>query len=105
MTTPAPTTAPTLPPGPPCREYDQVLSGDVNIKKKSNGEYKITFSKKEISDILIYQTWSDKWPQLNADRQVLKLKAKKWVKMNFVNAVPNAPVPYKPTCVMELDDG
>jgi len=107
MSTPTPlsTPAPTLPPGPPCREYDQVLSGDVTIKKKSNGKHEIKFDSENISDILIYQTWSDKWPQLNADREVLTLKATKWVKFNFVNADPNAPVPYQPTCVMELDDG
>ena len=43
------------------REYDQILVGDVKIKKVSSNEYthKITFSKKNISKMLMYQVWSD----------------------------------------------
>lgn len=47
----------------PKREFDQILSGDVKIRKvcNSDDEYKITFSKnkKHISKMLIYQVWSD----------------------------------------------
>ena len=99
-TTPNPTPVPT-----PIREYDQILSGDVTITKKSNGKHQIKFDSENISDMLIYQTWSDKWPQLNTNREVLTLKATNWVKLNFVDADPNAPVRFQPTCVMELDDG
>jgi hypothetical protein len=98
MATPAPA------PAAPCRDFDQVLSGDVKIeRKKHSHDYKIKFRK--ISDILLYQIWNDTYPELNADRRVLYIKAKKWVKKNFINpSTPNPPVPYEPTCVFELDD-
>jgi len=55
--TPIPTPTPTPAPAPK-REFDQILSGDVKIKKlcNSDDEYKITFSKKKkhISKVLVY---------------------------------------------------
>jgi hypothetical protein len=69
----------------PVREYDQILSGDVKIKKVSNDEYthKITFSKKNISKVLMYQVWSDTSVELNNDRIVKEVKATTWVKSAF----------------------
>ena len=50
------------------REFDQVLRGDVKIKKipNSNKEYKITFSKKNISKVfnvssLVFNFCRVKW--------------------------------------------
>jgi hypothetical protein len=67
------------------REYDRILSGDVKIKKVSNDEYthKITFSKKNISKVLMYQVWSDTSVELNNDRIVKEVKATTWVKSAF----------------------
>jgi len=67
------------------REYDQILSGDIKIKKVSNDEYthKITFSKKNISKVLMYQVWSDTSVELNNDRRVREITATTWVKSAF----------------------
>jgi hypothetical protein len=100
--TPTPTPAPALK-----REFDQILSGDVTIKKlcNSDDEYKITFSKKkkQISKMLIYQVWSDsntiEGKKLNENREVYETTAKKWVKSAFPKPPPA--VPFTPTTVME----
>ena len=67
------------------REYDQILSGDVKIKKVSTDDYthKITFSKKNISKVLMYQVWSDSSVELNNNRIVKEVKATTWVKSAF----------------------
>jgi len=83
----------------PKREYDQIVSGDVSIKKKGDHKYKIVFN--QISDFLLYQVWSDQTPNFNNDRKVFNVKAVDWVKDAFPN--PPANPPYQPTCVMELD--
>lgn len=73
------------------REYDQILVGDVKIKKVSSSEYthKITFSKKNISKMLMYQVWSDNSVELNNERRVTELVATSWVKIAFRNAFQN----------------
>ena len=67
------------------REYDQILSGDIKITKVKSHEYthKITFSKKNISKVLMYQVWSDTSAKLNNDRIVKEVKATSWVKSAF----------------------
>ncbi len=89
----------------PPRAYDQILSGDIKIKKVSNNHYnsthKITFSKKNISKVLMYQVWSDTSVELNNHRIVKELKATSWVKKYF-SKVDNS---ITPTVVMELNDG
>jgi hypothetical protein len=69
----------------PDRDYDQILSGDVTIKKVSSDDYthKITFSKKNISKVLMYQVWSDSSVELNNDRRVKEVNATAWVKRAF----------------------
>jgi hypothetical protein len=69
----------------PSREYDQILSGNVTIKKVSSDNYthKITFSKKNISKVLMYQVWSDSSVELNNDRRVKEVDATTWVKQAF----------------------
>jgi hypothetical protein len=111
------TGAPLLPPpaatpvatpaAPPQREYDQIVSADVKIKKlcNSDNEYKITFVG-NVSKVLMYQTWSPTSATLNADRAVKEVAAKKWVKAAFPNPLPT-PTPavlFTPTCVMEHRD-
>ena len=105
------------------REYDQILSGDVTIKKVSSDDYthKITFSKKNISKVLMYQVWSDTSVELNNNRIVEEVKATSWVKSAFrkveagtvpsdcnacacqQNCAPFSDIPFTPTTVMELD--
>ena len=85
----------------PIREYDHILSGDITITKVSNG-CKIVFSKKNISKLLMYQTWVSTSDALNGNRKVVEVEAKDWVKAFFrKNALQHA-VPYTPTTVMEL---
>jgi len=87
-------------------KYDQFLYGDVNIKKKyySKHDYKITFSKNHISEVLMYQIWSPTNPALNRSRELKKVNAKKWVKDNFPHPLPSK-YAFTPTCVMELRNG
>jgi hypothetical protein len=86
--------------------FDQVLSGDVKIRKichDSNDDYKITFSKKHISKVLMYQNWSSVSDFTNKERIVFRIKAKKWVRYFFPHPPPVDP--FTPTTVMELDHG
>jgi hypothetical protein len=71
------------------RRYNQILSGDVTIKKVSSDDYthKITFSKKNISKVLLYQIWSDSSAELNNNRVVKEVKATTWVNLAFPNIV------------------
>jgi hypothetical protein len=87
------------------REFDQILSGDVAITKlpKYKSIYKIEFSKKNISKVLLYQTWSSTSDDLNNSRVVTEIKATTWVKNSSKRSV--ATVPFQPTVVMELDNG
>lgn len=82
------------------REYDQVLTGDVKIKKIShdNSDHIITFSKQKISTMFIYQVLS-KSNTLNQNREINELKATEWVKRAFSNPA------FTPTTVMKLQYG
>ena len=98
--TPTPTT-PFLPLSPP--QFDQVVEGNVDIKKLSKNNYQIKFSK--ISKFLLYQVWSPSSKKLNEERSVFYQKANKWVKnFNSLNAslkASNKPL-FTPTTVMEI---
>jgi hypothetical protein len=103
---PVPTPTPTPTPTPaPQREYDQIVSADVKIKKvsKTDHEYEITLVS-NVSNVLLYQVWSPNSAALNSNRKVFEMKAKEWVKVTF-RKVKNGNVPYAPTCIMELDNG
>jgi hypothetical protein len=83
--------------------YDQVLFGDIIIKKSrriKEYQYKITFSKKEMGEVLEYQAWSSDKTTTNNDRRVRYQKTKSWVKKNFKQNNNNNT--FKPTVVMEL---
>ena len=98
--TPTPTT-PFLPLSSP--QFDQVVEGNVDIKKLSKYNYRITVS--EISKFLKYQVWSDSSKKLNEKRSVFYQKANKWVNnFNSLNAAlkaSNKPL-FTPTTVMEI---
>ena len=90
---------PTTPP----LDFDQVVKGNVNIKKISKNKYKITFSK--ISKFLKYQTWSKNTLNDNENRKVYYQNAKLWIQnFNSFNASLKAsdkPL-FTPTTVMEI---
>jgi len=69
----------------PQPEFDQILSGDVTITKLSKYKsiYKIEFSKKNISKVLLYQVWSSTSEDLNKNRIVKEIKATTWVRRAF----------------------
>jgi len=90
-------------------EVDQVVKGNVNIKKLSKHKYRITFSK--IDDFLVYQTW-DKDNRVktggnlnNSSRSVTYVSAKHWVeifdyKNNYLKEI-NKPL-FTPTTIIKI---
>ena len=85
------------------RGYDQIVKGNVSIKKLSSHRYRITFS--EIDDFLLYQVWDKDSPALNKKRKVGYVSAKKWVKaFKKSNEELNSKPLYAPTTIMETED-
>ena len=85
------------------QEFDQVVEGNINIKKLSKNRYKITFSK--IRKFLLYQVWSDSSKKLNDNRSVYYLKAKEWVSPKFPTSITNPDAfPYEPTTVLVINN-
>ena len=84
---------------PITREFDQIVSGDVTIKKVSSNDHthKITFSKQNISNVLMYQTWSSTSSELNNKRVVKQVNATSWVKGAFRKVDMMGAVP--PDCI------
>ena len=87
-------------------EFDQIVKGNVSIKKLSKHNYKITFSK--IGKFLVYQVWDkDNAMNLNSNRFVFYLSAKEWVKnfndMNKDLEQKKKPL-FTPTTIMETED-
>ena len=87
---------------PPPR-FDQVVKGNVDIKKLSKNNYQIVFI--EIEKFLLYQVWSDSSKTSNEERSVYYQKAKQWINnFNSLNAslkASNKPL-FTPTTVMEI---
>jgi hypothetical protein len=86
-------------------EFDQIVKGNVSIKKLSKYRYRITFSK--IGKFLVYQVWDkDNAMNLNSNRSVFYLSAKEWVK-NFNNMNRDLKQKKKPlftpTTIMETE--
>jgi len=92
--------------------FDQIVKGNVSIKKLSKYKYRITFSK--IGKFLVYQVWnkdtamnSNSGPYSNSSRFVYYLSAKKWVK-NFKehnkHLNENGKLIFTPTTIMEIED-
>ena len=84
-------------------EFDQIVKGNVTIKKISKHKYRITFRK--IGKFLIYQVWDKDNQNLNNKRQVSYVSAKTWVN-NFieVNKLLKNSQLFTPTTVMETED-
>jgi hypothetical protein len=85
--------------------FDQIVKGNVSIKKLSEQRYRITFSK--IGKFLMYQVWDKDSPALNKKRSVGYVSAKKWVtaykKINE-NLDKNGKPLFTPTTIMETED-
>jgi hypothetical protein len=99
-TTPPPTTTPPIYPA-----FDQVVKGNVSIKKISKHKYRITFSK--IGKFLVYQVWDKDSVNLNKKRTVFYTSAKIWINhFNDINKdlkQKNEPL-FTPTTVIEMED-
>jgi len=79
-------------------KFDQVVEGNIDIKKLSKKKYQITFNK--ISKFLKYQIWTKNTLNDNDDRSVYYQNAKLWIQ-NF-NALNESDTPFRPTTVMEI---
>jgi hypothetical protein len=89
------------------RGFDQIVKGNVTIKKLSKYMYRITFSK--IGKFLMYQVWDkDNVNKINDNRKVGYLSAKDWVKVfkkgNERLEEDNDKPLFTPTTIMETED-
>jgi hypothetical protein len=94
-------------PSSPSRDFDQIVKGNVCIKKLSKHKYKITFSK--IGKFLIYQVWDKDSPALNKKRSVGYVSAKNWVNLfqgfnKYLDKNKNGKPLFTPTTIMETED-
>jgi hypothetical protein len=88
-------------------EFDQIVKGNVCIKKLSKYGYRITFSK--IGKFLMYQVWNkDDANKQNDNRVVKYVSAKEWVtlfkKINNNILKENKKPLFTPTTVMETEN-
>jgi hypothetical protein len=87
-------------------EFDQIVKGNVNIKKLSKFRYRITFSK--IGKFLVYQVWyKDNANKINDKRLVRYMSAKLWISsFKEINdsLKNNGKLLFTPTTIMETDD-
>ena len=86
--------------------FDQIVKGNVRIKKLTKHRYRITFSK--IDKFLLYQTWDkDNTNNINGKRSTYYLYANDWVnlfkKHNEFLQKNDKPL-FTPTTVMETQD-
>ena len=91
-------------PPTPVASFDQIVKGNVSIKKLSKHKYRITFSK--IGKFLLYQVW-DKDGVLNKKRSVFYLSAKNWVKAfkeDNEELDKNGKPLFTPTTIMETEN-
>ena len=87
------------------RSFDQIVKGDVSIKKLSEHRYRITFSK--IGKFLVYQVWDKDNVILNKKRKVGYTSAKDWVKAfkkNNEELEDNDKPLFTPTTIMETEE-
>jgi hypothetical protein len=83
---------------------DQVVKGNVIIKKLSKYRYRITFSK--IGKFLMYQVWNKDKTKINDKRGVGYASAKEWLKLvNIFNKdlEENGKPLFTPTTIMETN--
>ena len=93
------------PPSPQFPSFDQIVKGNVSIKKLSKNKYRITFSK--IGKFLMYQVWDKDSVNLNKKRSVGYVSAKEWIKAfkGYNKELDNNDEPlFTPTTIMETED-
>ena len=98
-------TTPLADPSQTVPSFDQIVKGNVSIKKVCKHKYKITFSK--IGKFLMYQVWDKDSPALNKKRSVGYVSAKNWVKAfkKYNNDLAKNSKPlFTPTTIMETED-
>ena len=91
----------------PTPSFDQIVKGNVSIKKLSKDKYRITFSK--IGKFLMYQVWDkDNANNINDKRVVQYVSAKNWIEIIFKgyneNLEENSKPLFTPTTIMETED-
>ena len=89
----------------PLSSFDQIVKGNVSIKKLSKDKYKITFSK--IGKFLVYQVWDKDNVNLNKKRSVGYVSAKEWIKnvKRYNEKLEDNSKPlFRPTTIMETED-
>ena len=87
------------------RSFDQIVKGDVSIKKLSEHRYRITFSK--IGKFLLYQVWDKDSKNLNKKRKINYVSAKTWVtavKKNNEKLEEKGKSLFTLTTIMETED-
>jgi hypothetical protein len=85
--------------------FDQIVKGNVSIKKLSEQRYRITFRK--IGKFLMYQVWDKDSKKLNKKRDVGYVSAKEWVKAykKYNEELEDNDEPlFTPTTIMETED-
>ena len=85
--------------------FDQIVKGNISIKKLSKYKYRITFSK--IGKFLVYQVWDKDSVNLNKKRIVKYVSAKQWVKAfkGYNEEIEKIGKPlFTPTTIMETED-
>jgi len=84
--------------------FDQIVKGNVSIKKLSEHRYRITFSK--IGKFLMYQVWDKDSVNLNKKRSVGYVSAKKWIRevKKYNEELENDEPLFTPTTIMETED-
>ena len=96
----------TITPPPQVPDFDQIVKGNVCIKKLSKDKYKITFSK--IGKFLLYQVWVKDSVNLNKKRSVGYVSAKNWVEIfkRYNKDLKKLKKPlFTPTTIMETEYG
>jgi hypothetical protein len=85
--------------------FDQIVKGNVCIKKLSKDKYRITFSK--IGKFLLYQVWDKDSVDLNKKRSVGYVSAKQWIKAfkGYNKELDNNEPSFTPTTIMETENG
>ena len=90
---------------PQVPDFDQIVKGNVSIKKLSKHKYRITFS--QIGKFLVYQVWDKDTVKFNKKRYVGYVSAKIWVKAfkehnEYLDK--NGKPLFTPTTIMETED-
>jgi len=87
------------------KDYIYLMFGDIIIKKmyNDNSVYSVTFERLTQEDIIKFQLWSKKNPELNNNREIKYLNVKNWIKSIFLYESTKYSKYF--TCILQLDSG